>query len=100
FGPEHAAWPADNGQVTVTPLKPGEFQSNRLPTDAACNQLAAEVAKIEGQNPSSVRFNYFKTSEADSIMLDNWMLSWKNHRAPNYRVTRQNCTASYIARLI
>jgi len=100
FGPEHAAWPADNGQVTVTPLKPVEFQSNRLPTDAAYNQLAAEVAKIEGQNPSSVRFNYFKTSEADSIMLDNWMLSWKNHRAPNYRVNGQNCAAFCIAGLI
>jgi RHS repeat-associated protein len=100
FGPEHAASPADAGKVTVQGLKPVQFGSNGLPTDASYKELSEEVAKIEGQPASTVGFNYFKTSEADSIALDNWMQEWKSHQAPDYNVTSQNCATFCIAGLI
>lgn len=99
FGPEHAASPADAGKVTVQGLNPVKFGSNGLPTNASYKELADEVAKIEGENPNSVGFNYFKTSEADSIALDNWMQDWKNHQAPDYQVNTQNCATFCIAGL-
>ena len=100
FGPQHEASPADAGKVTVQALNPVKFQSNGLPTDASYKELADEVGKIEGQNPISVGFNYFKTSEADSIALDNWMQEWKNRQIPDYQVNTQNCAAFCIAGLI
>ena len=100
FGPEHAASPADAGKVTVQALNPVNFQGNGLPTDVSYKELSEEVAKIEGQPASTVGFNYFKTSEADSIALDNWMQEWKTHQAPDYNVTNQNCATFCIAGLI
>lgn len=100
FGPEHAASPADAGKVTVQALNSVTFQGNGLPTDASYKELSEEVAKIEGQPASTVGFNYFKTSEADSIALDNWMQEWKTHQAPDYNVTNQNCATFCIAGLI
>jgi RHS repeat-associated protein len=100
FGPEHAASPADAGKVTVQALSPVQFQGNGFPTDASYKQLSEEVAKIEGQPASTVGFNYFKTSEADSIALDNWMQEWKTHQGPDYNLTNQNCATFCIAGLI
>jgi hypothetical protein len=51
FGPEHAASPADKGQVTVRALNSVKFGSNGLPTDASYKELSEEVAKIEEQPP-------------------------------------------------
>ncbi len=100
FGPEHAASPADAGKVTVQGLNPVKFGSNGLPTDASYKELSEEVGKVEGQPASTVGFNYFKTSEADSIALDNWMQEWKTHQAPDYQVNTQNCATFCIAGLI
>jgi RHS repeat-associated protein len=99
FGPQHAASPADQGKVTVQPLSPVAFREDGLPTVESYKQLSDEVAKIEREASNTVGFNYFKTSEADSIALDNWMQDWKNHPAPDYQVNTQNCATFCIAGL-
>ncbi len=101
FGPQQANSAVDKGKITEVNLKSSvQFQPNGLPTDASYKQLAGEVAGVEGVNPSTVGFNYFKTSEADSIALDNWMKEWSSHQAPDYAFNGQNCTAFCIAGLI
>jgi hypothetical protein len=95
FGPLHADRPADKGKVDVQPLSPVTFRSDGLPTDASYKQLADQVAKIEGQDPSTVRMNYFKTSGADTAALKDWIARIKAAsdagKAPDYNVSTQNC---------
>lgn len=100
FGPEHTAYPADKGRITIKALNSVKFGSNGLPTDASYKELSEEVANIEGEPASTVGFNYFKTSEADSVALDNWMQEWKTHQAPDYNVSNQNCATFCIAGLL
>jgi RHS repeat-associated protein len=104
FGPQHAASPADQGKVDVQQLSPVTFRDDSLPTVESYKQLSDEVAKIEGQASNTVGFNYFKTSEADSIALDNWMQQMKEAsdrgKAPDYRVNSQNCATFCIAGLL
>ena len=100
FGPAHAASPVDKGKVDVQPLNPVKFGANGLPTDASYKELSEEVGKIEGEPAVSIGFNYFKTSEADSVALDNWMQNWKTTHAPDYNVTSSNCAAFCIAGLL
>jgi len=101
FGPNPPNQAAGPGKVTVTTLKNRvQFGPDRLPTDASYKQLADEVAALEGVSPITVGFNYFQTSEADSIILDQWLQSWEQRQAPNYCVTSQNCAATTIAGLI
>jgi hypothetical protein len=100
FGPEHEANIADKGKVTVQPLNPVKLGSNGLPTDASYRELAEEVAKIEGQPANTVGFNYFKTPEAETMALNNWIQAWRNHQAPDYQFNKQNCATFCIAGLI
>jgi hypothetical protein len=100
FGPAHAGSPADSGKVTEQSLNPVKFGSNGLPTDASYRELAAEVADKEGEPASTVGFNYFKTSEADTILLDNWVQAWKTAHVPDCHVIKQNCATFCIAGLI
>jgi hypothetical protein len=96
FGPVHADLPGDQGKVDVQSLSPVNFKSDGLPTDASYKQLAEQVAKIEGQDPSTVRMNYFKTSTADTAALNAWIARIKAAsdagKAPDYDVSSQNCT--------
>ena len=85
-------------------LTPLAFRSDELPTDSAYATLIREVAAVEGQDASTVRLNYFKTSEADSIALKGWIerihKASKARRAPAYDVTRQNCATFTICGLV
>ncbi len=100
FGPMHANTPSDEGKVTIQSLKPVKFGPDGLPTDASYKELAAEVAKTEGQPASTVGFNYFKTSDADTIALQNWIDGWNTAHAPDYDVLSSNCAAFCIAGLL
>jgi len=82
-----------------------QFGATGLPTDASYKALASEVAGIErGQDPSSVRMNYFKTTDADTVALDAQMdrlqAASDQHKAPVYHVGMQNCAACTISGLI
>ena len=95
FGPVHSDRPADQGKVDVQSLSSVNFKSDGLPTDASYKQLTDQVAKIEGQDPSTVRLNYFKTSSADTAALVAWIARIKAAsdagKAPDYDVSSQNC---------
>ena len=104
FGPVGGSKPFGAGQVDRYDLQPVQFGSDGLPTDASYRALAQQVAQKEGQDPSTVRMNYFKTSEADTLALDAWIKRMKDasdrRQAPYYDVTRQNCATFCIAGLI
>jgi len=104
FGPAHADSPSDQGKVDVQSLSSVSFKSDGLPTDASYKQLADQVAKIEGQDPSTVRMNYFKTSSADTAALNAWIARIKAAsdagKAPDYDVSTQNCATFCRAGLI
>jgi RHS repeat-associated protein len=104
FGPRGGSRPFGEGQVDRYDLQPVQFGSHGLPTDASYKALVDQVAKFEGQDPSTVRMNYFKTSEADTLALDAWIKRLKDasdrRQAPAYDVTRQNCATFCIAGLI
>jgi len=86
------------------------FYKNPLSRETFIEMLKAFEAvhalrkKPSGQNPSTVRMNYFKTSEADTLALDAWIKRLKDasdrRQAPYYGVTRQNCATFSIAGLI
>jgi RHS repeat-associated protein len=104
FGPVGGNKPFGTGQVDVYELKPVQFGPGGLPTDAAYKALAEQVAGFEHQDPSTVRMNYFKTSEAETQALDAWIKRIKDAsdrgEAPQYDVTRQNCATFCIVGLI
>jgi RHS repeat-associated protein len=100
FGPVHSGTPFDKGKVTVTQLAPVKLGANGLPTDASYKELAEEAGKAEGQPASTVGFNYFKTSEAESIMLSNWIKQFNDANTPDYAVNGTNCAAFCIAGLL
>jgi RHS repeat-associated protein len=95
FGPLHSSSPGDQGKVDVQPLSSVRFRSDGLPTDASYKQIASQVAKIEGQDPSTIRMNYFKTSGSDTDALNVWIARIKAAsdagKAPDYDVSSQNC---------
>lgn len=80
--------------------RPVKFGPNGLPTDASYKELAYELGKIEGQPASTVGFNYFKTSDADTVALETWIQNWKTTNAPDYDVLSSNCAAFCIAGLV
>lgn len=100
FGPVHPSSPSDSGEVTIQSLQPVKFGPNGLPTDASYKELAYELGKIEGQPASTVGFNYFKTSDADTVALETWIQNWKTTNAPDYDVLSSNCAAFCIAGLV
>jgi RHS repeat-associated protein len=105
FGPNPPGSSAAAGEVTEQGLPTTvQFQSNGLPTDASYKALAQDVAGIEKEPVRTVGFNYFKTSEAESIALKNWMDQMKaasdRGQAPDYQVNTQNCATFCIAGLL
>ena len=103
YGPVGGSAPYGPGKVSVVPLSPVHLV-NGLPTDASYKQLAQEVADIERQPASTVGFNYFMTSEAESISLEQWMYQMKalsdRGAAPDYQVNTQNCATFTLAGLL
>jgi RHS repeat-associated protein len=104
FGPAGGNSASGPGDVTVYTLGQVPMGANGLPTEAGYKQLATELAKDEGQDPSTVRMNYFKTSEADTAALDAWIRRMKDASdagiAPWYYANSQNCATFTIAGLI
>jgi RHS repeat-associated protein len=104
FGPRGGGRPFGEGEVKQQALSTVQFGGNGLPTDASYTELVQQVAKIEGQDPSTVRMNYFKTSETETMALDAWIQRNKaasdRRQAASYDVTRQNCATFCIAGLI
>jgi RHS repeat-associated protein len=81
-----------------------EFQSDGLPTDASYRALTKELARTEGQDPATVRMNYFITSDAETAALKHW-ISWMQSRsdsrnAPYYQIRQLNCAVFCIGGLI
>ena len=105
FGPQHSDRPFDSGKVDSGPLVTKiQFDNNGLPTTESYQALAKEVAGKEGQDPNTVRMNYFKTSQADTAALDAWIKQIQQAsnqgKGPNYNVNGTNCAAFCIAGLI
>jgi hypothetical protein len=85
------------GSVNIdTNLPKVEFDSSHHPTEQSMEGVKEAIAKNDqgGIDPSTVRINYFQTSEADTMQLKNWMK--QQQQSPGkYRVIavrgRQNC---------
>ena len=85
FGPATEKRPFDKGKMISSPLSTKvQFNESGLPTMDSYEALAKEVAGKEGQDPNTVRMNYFKTSDADTNALDNWIRELKTHQLPPY----------------
>jgi RHS repeat-associated protein len=67
-----------------------EFGSNGLPTSASYAALEKAVAAAEGVDPSTVRLNYFKTSESETAALDAY-IKQKQANPGRYGVCDRNC---------
>jgi RHS repeat-associated protein len=70
FGPRHSGRPLDGGQVNTFDLDTRLIRgSDGLPTRESLKAVAAEVARREGQPADSINLAYFKTSEAETLSL-------------------------------
>ena len=104
FGPVGGNRPFGEGEVKTFDLGTVAFGGDGFPTTSGYQQMATQVARFEGTDPNSVRMNYFKTSDADTLALDQWIKRIKDasdqRRAPGYDVTRQNCASFCIVGLL
>lgn len=74
FGPEHPGSAVDIGVVrTTTDLPSVNFNSNGRPTESSFQALTAAVAKFEDYSDGSVKMLHFKTSEAETAALDDYI---------------------------
>ena len=96
FGPaEQSAgggWGLDEpGQADVHPLNVTvQFGSDGLPTADSYKALEGAVAGIEKAPASTVRLNYFKTSDAETAALKEWMKQ-QHDAAGKYELCTRNC---------
>jgi RHS repeat-associated protein len=76
FGPAEPGSLFGKGEVesTLLPVKV-DFGPDGLPTEASSESLLNAAASFEQQDPNSIQMSYFKTSEADTKALDNWIKS-------------------------
>jgi RHS repeat-associated protein len=82
---------SEPGEVRSYSMPRVEFGSDGLPTPASYALLVQAAAAAEGVGDlSTVRMNYFKTSDLDASHLDAWMQQRKG--APGrYRLFSRNC---------
>jgi len=104
FGSRAGGKPFGPGEVKAVSLSRVQFGPNGLPTDASYRKMAEEIAAFEGQDPATVRMNYFKTTEAETIALDEMIRRNREAsgrgQAPEYDVTQRNCATFCIAGLV
>jgi RHS repeat-associated protein len=105
FGPATPNSADDSGKVISSTLGVTvQFGKDGFPTPDSYAALAKAAAQQEGQPPDTVRMNYFKTSDADTVSLDNWIkaMQYASDRghAPQYIANRQNCAVFCIAGLL
>ncbi len=90
-GPAVASMPVWKASTPISyDLPTVQFGQDGYPTPASIDALTDKVAGIEGEDPDSVAISYYKTSEADTIQLDN--LIQDEHDHPGwYNVFLRNC---------
>jgi len=67
-----------------------QFGTDHLPTAASYAALKQAVARAEGVDSKTVRMNYFRTSEAETMALDGWIRQQK--KSPGrYELCARNC---------
>jgi len=99
FGPVGGGRPTGQGQVQSFTLKTKiQFDSNGNPTPASLNAVKQELATSgpeKGQDPSTIRINYFKTTPQETENLNQWITQQQNAsnqgKAPKYNVLTNNC---------
>jgi RHS repeat-associated protein len=96
FGPASGLGLDSPGQADVTPLNVTvQFGSDGLPTPDSYKAIEGAVAGIEKVSTSTVRLNYFKTSDAETAALKEWMKQ-QHANAGKYKFCTRNC-ANYTA---
>jgi len=76
-GPRSHGVPVGGNEIQTLQLPNVVFGSDGLPTDASWNSLAEAIGGFENQDPSSINLAYFKTSEVDTVALDNFLRAKK-----------------------
>ncbi|HKS67973.1 MAG TPA: hypothetical protein VJR26_12105 [Candidatus Acidoferrales bacterium] len=117
FGPTNhglSNWGGANGSDLVTTasssgadaqLPAVQFGANGLPTADSYKALVNKLAEIENVDPSTVRLNYFQTSEADTQNLKAWVSQQQQTAAAGtgpfcwYNVGFNNCADFTVAGL-
>ena len=103
FGPSPASMLAAPGVATETPLSTKvTFGKDGLPTPDSYAALAKEVGSLEkpAQDPSTIKMNYFKTSAADTLRLENWMDAEQGLNGPYFFcMAGGNCAGFTVAGL-
>jgi RHS repeat-associated protein len=100
FGPAGGSRPAGPGEVQSFALNAKvQFDSNGQPTTDSLNAVKKELATSgpeKGQDPSSIRINYFKTTPEETANLDQWIKQQQDAsnrgQSPRYNVATNNCT--------
>lgn len=105
FGPASPGSAVGTGMVqTDHELPPVQFGENGLPTPASLKELIQAVAQFENVDPNTVGIDYFKTSETDTWLLDQYILQQQATsdagKAPTYCVKGQNCADYALAGLV
>jgi RHS repeat-associated protein len=76
YGPSGGSKPVWTGEYVVQPLQTKvTFGSDGTPTTGSFSVLAGEVADLEKVDPSSVDMAYYKTSDAETAALDQYLKS-------------------------
>jgi hypothetical protein len=82
---------SEPGQADVTNLNVKvQFGSDGLPTPDSYKAIESAVAGVEKVSASTVRLNYFKTSDAETASLREWMKQ-PQANAGKYKLCTRNC---------
>jgi len=110
FGPVGGNRPFGKGLVQSFTLKTKiQFDSNGNPTAASLNAVKKELATSDlspekGQAPSTIRINYFKTTDQETENLNQWIdqqqAASNQGKATPYNVTTTNCTLFCVRGLV
>jgi hypothetical protein len=96
FGPMKAGQPAGAGEVQTDHELPSvQFGANGLPTPASYAALIQAVAQYENVSPDTVGIDYFKTTDAETTNLDQYIqqrqVASDAGKAPNYCFIGSSC---------
>jgi len=98
FNPMHANLPADLGRVELVRFPSGSIKfENGRPNHDSLTEIKTRLANTENQG-SSIRSLYFKTSESQTAMLQDFILRTQRDPA-GYYVLGNNCLAFTISGL-
>jgi RHS repeat-associated protein len=72
-----------------------QFGADGLPTAASYNSLIQQVAKINGSDAYNVGIDYFKTTDAETSNLDQYIVqktaAYRAGQAPTYKLCLYDC---------